>query len=136
MVQKNFFCIPTQLWNPPPPCAQSYAFDLNPRLLLRAYVLCAWTLKKWMTVWILSIKMFLKLSQSRIIWYLLGGFKTIILCSVYSLRFVKCFFWLKYGSWKIELELWNTNRESWNRTLVTTWNFELYIVWVLLLHPS
>ena len=45
----------------------------------------------------MSIRIFLKLWHCRIIWYLLVGFKTIILCSVHSIRFVKmCFFLLKY----------------------------------------
>ena len=39
--------------------------------------------------------MLLKLSQCRIIWYLLAGFKTIILCSVHSIRFVKYVFFAK-----------------------------------------
>ena len=41
--------------------------------------------------------MFLKLWHCRIIWYLFVGFKTIILCSVNSIRFVKMWvFLLKY----------------------------------------
>ena len=33
-------------------------------------------------------KMFLKLRQCRIIWYLFAGFKPIILCSVHSIKFL------------------------------------------------
>ena len=40
----------------------------------------------------LSIRMFLKLWQYRIIWYLFTGFKIIILCSVHSLWFVRYVF--------------------------------------------
>ena len=67
--------------------------------------------------WKLLIRMFLKLWQYRIIWHLFAGFKTIILCSVHSAWFVKMYFLLKYGSWKPQLESWNTNHESLNWTL-------------------
>ena len=36
-----------------------------------------------------SIRMFSKLWHYRIIWYLFAGFKTVILCSVHSIWFVK-----------------------------------------------
>ena len=39
--------------------------------------------------------MFLKLSQCWIIWYLLVGFKTIILCSHHAMRFLKYVFFAK-----------------------------------------
>ena len=66
--------------------------------------------------------MFLKLWHCRIIWYLFVSFKTIILCSVHSVRFVKMCFLLKYGSWKPQLKSWNTNHESLNWTLYKTYN--------------
>ena len=39
--------------------------------------------------WKLSIRMFLKLRNCQIIWYLFPGFTTIILCSVHSIWFIK-----------------------------------------------
>ena len=73
-------------------------------------------IKKWMMVDIVD-KMFLKLCKCRIIWYLLTGLKIIILCCVHSKRFVKYVFSAKYGSWKLQLESWNTNHESLRRGL-------------------
>ena len=42
--------------------------------------------------WTLSIRMFLKVWLCRIIWYLFAGFKTITLCSVSSIWFMKYVF--------------------------------------------
>ena len=65
-----------------------------------------------------SIRMFSILWQYRIIWYLFAGFKTITLCSVHSIYDSwNMFFLLKYDLWKLQLESWNTNHESLNRTL-------------------
>ena len=58
-----------------------------------------------------------KSCQCRIIWYLLPGFKTINVCSVHSIRFVKYVSFARYVSRKLELESWNANHESLNRTL-------------------
>ena len=57
--------------------------------------------------------------QCLIIWYLSVGFKTIILCSIHSIRLVKICFLQKYNSWKPQLELWNTNHESLVRAFKT-----------------
>ena len=59
----------------------------------------------------------MKLWHCQIIWYLFAGFKAIILCSVHSRWFVKYVFLLKYDSWKLQLESWNTNHKLLNRTL-------------------
>ena len=59
---------------------------------------------------------FLKLCHCQIIWYLFAGFKAMILCSVHSIWFVKCFL-LNYDLWKLQLESWNTNHESLYQTL-------------------
>ena len=68
--------------------------------------------------WISLIRMFLKLSQCGIIWYLLAGFKTIILWSVHFIQLVK-YVLLKYGSWKLQLEFWNMNHELLKVTFAT-----------------
>ena len=67
--------------------------------------------KKWMMMDIIDKNVF------EIICYLLARFKTINLCSVHFIRFVNIFFLRKYGSWKLQLESWNTNHKSLNRTL-------------------
>ena len=62
--------------------------------------------------------MFSKLWQYQIIWYLFAGFKTTTLCSVRSFYDSwNMFFLLKYDSWKLQLESWNTNHESLNQSL-------------------
>ena len=50
------------------------------------------------------------------------GFKTIILCSVYAMWFVKNLFSAKiWFSWKLRLELKNKNHESSNQTPTSSW---------------
>ena len=67
-----------------------------------------------------SIRMFSKLWQYQIVWYLFAGFKTIILCSVPLYDLSNTCFLLRYDSWKLQLESWNTNHESLNQTMVDT----------------
>ena len=43
---------------------------------------------------------------------MLASLKTIILRFVRSIRFVKYVFSVKHGSWRLQLESWNTNHES------------------------
>ena len=57
----------------------------------------------------------LKLWHYQLIWFLVAGLKTIILCSVHSVWFLKHAF--TYGPWKFQLESWNMNHESLNQTL-------------------
>ena len=71
--------------------------------------------------------MFSKLSHCRIIWYLFSGFKTIILCSVHPKWFVKMYLLLKYGSWKLQQELWNTNHNLLYRSRYTYIYIYIYI---------
>ena len=49
---------------------------------------------------------------------MLASLKTIILRFVRSIRFVKYVFSVKHGSWRLQLESWNTNHELLNRTLL------------------
>ena len=69
--------------------------------------------------------MLLKLWPCRVIWFLFEGFKTIILCSIVCrLMFHSLYdswnIWilLKYSSWKLQLESWNTNHEFAKSNLV------------------
>ena len=73
------------------------------------------SIKIWMML-VMVDRMFLKLRQCQIIWHLLANFQIIILCLIYSMRFVKSV--LKHGSWKRQLESVSTNHESLNRTLL------------------
>ena len=77
--------------------------------------------KKWMMLEIVDKNVF-KIMALPNNFVLICSFKTIILCSVHSIRFVKMCFLLKYGSWKPQLKSWNTNHEPLNRTLYKTYN--------------
>ena len=87
---------------------------------LEAYKTFAWQ-KDWWSLKSL-IGMFLKLLPYWIIWYLFVGFKTIILCSVHSIHFMKYVLSAKYGLWKGKVESWNMNHKLLNQILMLAWN--------------
>ena len=65
----------------------------------------------WWKSWIIN-------DNRKIIWYLFAGLNLVFKsCPVYMIREI-CF-QQKYDSWKPQLESWNTNHDSLNRTLHT-----------------
>ena len=80
---------------------------------------------EWLTVSSLQFVMFGFVKNSVyttcwIIWYLFAGLN-LVFSPFYIIREI-CF-QQKYDSWKLQLESWNTNHESLNRTLKVTLRF-------------
>ena len=71
--------------------------------------------------WISPLIIFSKLWQSKILWFLFAGFKSIILCLFTCYDLWNTHFLPKYRSWKLQLESWNLNHEQLNWTLIL-WN--------------
>ena len=76
--------------------------------------------KKWMIMGIVDK------NDYQIIWYLFADLN-LVFCPFYMIREV-CF-QQKYDSWKPQLESWNTNHESLNRTLVSWKKVKYLFVW-------
>ena len=76
--------------------------------------------------------MCLNLWHDQMIWYFLAGLKTkIILCFTHPIydSWNLCFL-LKYISWKLQLESWNTNHKLLNRTVKCRLNYWI-IAWIV-----
>ena len=81
-----------------------------------------------------SIRMFSKLWQCQTVWYLFASFKTIILCSLHSMRFMKYVFsakiWFVKTSTRVvkyELEVIKSNPATYDdetRKIYSCWSYQ------------
>ena len=96
------------------------------------YKTFAWERNGWL--WKSSIRMFSKLWQCQTVWYLFASFKTIILCSLHSMRFMKYVFsakiWFVKTSTRVvkyELEVIKSNPATYDdetRKIYSCWSYQ------------